>query len=584
MISLHSDISLYDSEMENKFKILGKLLGNFNKIRRPSGFISLAGILVVVLMIGSVNACNHNCSNCSDCGAKITDASSEETICLNQSILNHSGTCINNPANFTNKTFDCQGHTMEGTGFDYGIYLENKNNITIKNCNVMNYEYGIYLENSSHNTLRNNTANNNTGDGIYLSSSPHNTLINNTANSNTGGGIILFCSPNNTLINNIANNNQVCGYVKATELQMKVKASSVEDCPNNESCEPENAIDRDMSTRWSSEWSDPQWLEIDLGDCTEILGLILKWENASGKNYSVLLSENGSEWQEVYNTTEGDGRTDIIYFNKTNARFLKIDLKKRGTTYGYSLYEVAILHMKVNASSVQDIDNNECCTPEKAIDGNMSTRWSSQSSDPQWFKIDLGEVKNVTGVTLKWEAAYGKKYSILLSENESDWWEVYNATEGDGITDDIYFNKSEARFLKFELKEREYPGWGYSLWEVSIKGLDEEPIINASSSQDQDTAKNVMDGSRESGWHSNETEDEQWLMIDFHYIKGIGGLDIFWDDTDYATSYEIWISNNTETWVLIYNETEGRGGKDRVFLQPTSAQFIKILNSKKAIT
>jgi len=49
MISLRSNISSYDSEMENKFKILIKLPRNFNKILKPSGFISLAGILMLVL-------------------------------------------------------------------------------------------------------------------------------------------------------------------------------------------------------------------------------------------------------------------------------------------------------------------------------------------------------------------------------------------------------------------------------------------------------------------------------------------------------------------------------------------------------
>jgi len=38
--------------MKNKIKILGKLIRNFEKIPDPSGFISLAGVLMIISIIG----------------------------------------------------------------------------------------------------------------------------------------------------------------------------------------------------------------------------------------------------------------------------------------------------------------------------------------------------------------------------------------------------------------------------------------------------------------------------------------------------------------------------------------------------
>jgi len=144
------------------------------------------------------------CNSCEDCSAKLNG--DYDVVKLAVDIANHSGTCINNPENFTNKIFDCQGHTISGSGANNGIYVTNHDNVTIKNCVVKNFTYGIYLGYpSSNNMLMNNTANNNTY-GIFSSSS-NNILTSNTANNNNEFGIFLGYSNNNTLTNNIASNN-----------------------------------------------------------------------------------------------------------------------------------------------------------------------------------------------------------------------------------------------------------------------------------------------------------------------------------------------------------------------------------------
>src|SRR5262245_45910576 len=41
-----------------------------------------------------------------------------------------------------------------------------------------------------------------------------------------------------------------------------------------------NAIDGNASTRWSSAFSDPQWLQVDLGTLRQIGRVLLSWETA----------------------------------------------------------------------------------------------------------------------------------------------------------------------------------------------------------------------------------------------------------------------------------------------------------------
>ncbi len=90
---------------------------------------------------------------------------------LNSSIWNWTGTCINNPANFSNKIFDCRGNTIKGnkTKDSYGILLSKKSNDTIRNCIINGFDYGIYIYASSENKILNNTLNSN-NHGIYVSS------------------------------------------------------------------------------------------------------------------------------------------------------------------------------------------------------------------------------------------------------------------------------------------------------------------------------------------------------------------------------------------------------------------------------
>ncbi|ODS35435.1 hypothetical protein BEH94_01360 [Candidatus Altiarchaeales archaeon WOR_SM1_SCG] len=160
--------------------------------------------------------CDVHCSNCDDCEAKLS-WTNVTTVCMDSDIINYSGSCIDNPPGFDNKTFDCQGHLIDGDRSalpdpsDYGIYLNGKSGNTIKNCLIHDFSYGIYLKYSSGNNLIKNNASSNCYNmnhdddaGIYLYSSSDNNLINNTANNNCDDGIRLWSSSNNnTLISNI---------------------------------------------------------------------------------------------------------------------------------------------------------------------------------------------------------------------------------------------------------------------------------------------------------------------------------------------------------------------------------------------
>lgn len=51
---------------------------------------------------------------------------------------------------------DCNNSILTGNGVGYGILLNKRRNIIVKNCNISNYEIGIYLDSANNSIINNN--------------------------------------------------------------------------------------------------------------------------------------------------------------------------------------------------------------------------------------------------------------------------------------------------------------------------------------------------------------------------------------------------------------------------------------------
>jgi hypothetical protein len=120
-------------------------------------------------------------------------------------------------------------------------------------------------------------------------------------------------------------------------------ASSYQSTGNGAPFPPSNATDGNDTTRWASAWSDPQWLQVDLGQVTAISHIQLAWESAYAKAYQIQVSNDGTNWTTIYSTTTGSGHVED--FNVTGSgRYVRFYGTARGTAYGYSLWEFGIYH------------------------------------------------------------------------------------------------------------------------------------------------------------------------------------------------------------------------------------------------
>lgn len=122
-----------------------------------------------------------------------------------------------------------------------------------------------------------------------------------------------------------------------------VKASSVL-TKDGQTYRAEFAVDGKHDTRWSSEFSDPQWLAVDLGETQTVSRVELVWETAFAKSYAIQVSTDGENWKSVHTSNNGAGKTETIRFAPSPARWVRLHGTQRGTSFGYSLWEVGIYH------------------------------------------------------------------------------------------------------------------------------------------------------------------------------------------------------------------------------------------------
>jgi hypothetical protein len=118
-------------------------------------------------------------------------------------------------------------------------------------------------------------------------------------------------------------------------------ASSYQPTGTNGPQLPGYATDGDATTRWASDWSDPQWLQVDLGSVQSFDKVQLAWEAGYAKSYRVEASDDGTTWRPVYATTAGDGGFDLIT-SGGSGRYVRVTGTVRGTAYGYSLWEFGV--------------------------------------------------------------------------------------------------------------------------------------------------------------------------------------------------------------------------------------------------
>jgi hypothetical protein len=243
-----------------------------------------------------------------------------------------------------------------------------------------------------------------------------------------------------------------------------------------------NVTDTDPTTRWSSGFSDPQWVQVDLGKAYNLNHVSLNWEASAASSYQIQTSANGTTWTTAATRTGSTSEHQDIAVSGS-ARYVRVNGTARQSQYGYSLYDLKVwstdggtttpppptqtLLSQGHPATASSSENGSFTAPN-AVDGNAGTRWSSAFSDPQWLQVDLGATHTISQVTLNWETAAATAFQIQTSNDGTNWTTIYSTTTGAGGNQTLTVAGS-GRYVRMNGTQRTTQ-YGYSLWEMGVYG------------------------------------------------------------------------------------------------------------------
>ena len=191
-------------------------------------------------------------------------------------------------------------------------------------------------------------------------------------------------------------------------------ASSTDDATNRPA---RMAFDGNTGTRWSSAYTDEQWIYVDLGSVQAITSVVLRWDTAYALMFQIQTSHDQSTWTTVYFNYNGKGGTNTIPLS-VSARYVKMYAWQRATQWGYSVWEMEVWGSATNSTSgpINVLDYFKSISGRQTVIG-MHNR--EPNSSPA---LQTNKVQSITG---RWPGLWSGDL-LFSSSDVSNRWTMVN--------------------------------------------------------------------------------------------------------------------------------------------------------------
>ena len=188
--------------------------------------------------------------------------------------------------------------------------------------------------------------------------------------------------------------------------------------------------------------------------------------SVQGAGVIMHLSSFTAQETEVTVTYAGGSRTFWVYYADGTASETPGEGGGETPSTPTEVYDVNFA-LTSNGSSAEATSGNATA----AIDNNAGTRWESAQEDPQIWTLDLGQARIFNTLEIVWEGAYGKTFTVSVSDDKETWTPVWTV-EGQQLagfphTQTQVVDKTTARYIQFHGTARG-TGYGYSFWEFRV--------------------------------------------------------------------------------------------------------------------
>ncbi|MCL4516322.1 MAG: discoidin domain-containing protein [Firmicutes bacterium] len=219
-----------------------------------------------------------------------------------------------------------------------------------------------------------------------------------------------------------------------------------------------NALDGNASTRWSSGTAqvNGQWFQVDMGQNQTFDRVLLDAGTSTNdypRGYQIQVSTDATSWTTVASGTNSNVAL-LVEFPVQVARYLKVVQTGTSTSW-WSIHELNVygeLEKSRSGWTASASSTESGGSTGNALDGNMSTRWSSGAAQAsgQWFQVDLGSNQWINHIVMDSGSStgdYPRKYIVQVSTDATNWATVANG-EGTGQIVAVNFPIVETRYVK----------------------------------------------------------------------------------------------------------------------------------------
>ena len=199
------------------------------------------------------------------------------------------------------------------------------------------------------------------------------------------------------------------------------------------------------------------------------------WEQVSGQTDAEIVDPTSSLTLLKFKTA-GTYVFKLTGTNATSSNSTQITIKvlKAGA-------ESDLAFMKPTSSSGVETSTT---SPDMAVDGISTTRWSSAFQDNQWWQVDLQHQALPGTISIVWEGAYAKKFNIEISADSKTWQPYYANDAFTGGTSAVLNNNAlSGRYFKVNCIQRATT-YGSSFFSFNLAGAfinstNHAPVANA---------------------------------------------------------------------------------------------------------
>lgn len=232
--------------------------------------------------------------------------------------------------------------------------------------------------------------------------------------------------------------------------------------------------DGNSGSRWASDYTDEQWIYIDLEQPTAFDEVVLNWEDAYATQYRLQVSDDAASWKDIYEQQNGKGGRELIKIAPVTARYVRMKGLHRATKWGYSLYDFEVYR---NAAKNRKISTTHFIRlllkdeHGKLVSDNFYWR-SSKSNDytqlnelPPAVVKTTSSVKNKEGHSLITVTVKNTGHSIAFATKV----QACRTSDGErilpAIMNDNYFTlfPGESKEITIDFETRLLNGGGYKV-------------------------------------------------------------------------------------------------------------------------